>query len=457
MIWTLIRKEMLDQILSIRFPIAIVLAFIFLVPATYILATDYGWMHREMGPFTNEGFYTWGHSWYWLNRHIPTLRVLATGLDEELSLRCSNQAYSGPCFNENSSFVHNPLRYLLPNLDLVFFINIIGSLLAFVFTYDSISGERQRGVLRLTMTNSIPRPLFLLSKWIGSYASLLIALVPALAGIIIVLHIHPDVDLSVSDWRAVSLIFLMSFLYISAFFMLGLFVSCVTKNPKTSLTILLTLWVMLVLVIPNLSPFLAARLHPVRSIYEVETQIASLKQDALQRFVKEEKDFVRVHGQNWKNWSQSEAEAYDLLMNERSRKLMKLSVGESAKIRQAFINELQEQAKISQYISLISPSAAFVFLTSDIAHTGIESERDFRKAVIRYRGQYADYVEEYITKKGDYEKLYRINKNDVPYFEYQGMTISESIAAHLPHFVVLLLYSILFFLGAQIVFVRSQL
>jgi ABC-type transport system involved in multi-copper enzyme maturation permease subunit len=457
MIWTLIKKEMLAQILSIRFYVSIALAFIFLIPATYILATDYGWLHREMGPFIKEGFYTWGGRWYWLSRDIPILRVLATGLDEELSLRSPNTVFNGPLFAENSNFVHNPLHYLLSNLDFVFFINIVGSLLAFAFTYDAISGERQRGALRLIFVNSIPRSLFLLSKWIGSYASFAITLVPALMGVIIVLYVHPDVDFRVSDWGATLFIFLLSFLYISAFFTLGLFVSCLTKNPKTTLIVLLTLWVVLVLVIPSFSPFLAAKLRPVRSIHQVEAQIASLWQDAHIRFVKEDEDFVQTHGRDWKTWSQSEKDTYNRMKNEQTRKRINLSVGEIARVRQTFINELQQQARVSQYLALISPSAGFVFLVSDIAHTGIESERDFRRAVIRYRSRYAEYVDKHIAKTGDYTRLERIDKNDVPPFKYKEITIPEAIAAYLPNFIVLLLYSALFFFGAQIIFTSSQL
>ena len=182
MIWTLIHKEILDQILSIRFYISLALALLFLVPATYMQATDYQWLHREMGPLLKEGFYTPpNYGSYWLNRDIPTLRVLATGLDEELSLRSRNRAWTGLAFN-NRKFVHNPLPALFSRLDFVFFINIVGSLLAFAFTYDAVSGERQSGTLRLIMTHAISRPLFLLAKFFGSYISFVVSLLPALVG-----------------------------------------------------------------------------------------------------------------------------------------------------------------------------------------------------------------------------------------------------------------------------------
>ncbi len=33
------------------------MAFLFLIPATYVLTTDYGWMQKEFGPLVKGGFY----------------------------------------------------------------------------------------------------------------------------------------------------------------------------------------------------------------------------------------------------------------------------------------------------------------------------------------------------------------------------------------------------------------
>jgi ABC-type transport system involved in multi-copper enzyme maturation permease subunit len=422
-----------------------------------MLATNYGWLHREMGPLMKESIYTEGFSWYSLNRDIPALHVLVTGLDEELSLRSDNESFTpGPKFINSRKFVHNPNNSIFSGLDFVFFINIVGSLLAFVFTYDAISGERQRGTLRLMLANSISRGVLLLAKFFGAYISFVMTLIPALVGVILILYFHPDVYFRTQDWQVTCFLFLLSLLYLSAFFMLGLFASCVTKEPKTTLTVLMILWTILVLVIPNLSPFLAARLHPAPSFHEIEAQIAALKADLRQQTIRELRDLAQ-----WRNWdtlSQAEKEAAKRLWDETyTYNLMKFSVGESARIRSAFFNEIAEQAKVSKSLSLISPSAAYVFLTSDLAGTGLESEWGFRRAILRYRRQYAEYLEGYIEKTGDYDRLWRVKKKDSPPFEYQGFTPDKAIAAHLPQFMVLVLYSALFFFGAQIAFIRSQL
>lgn len=430
MIRTLIRKEILNKVLSIRFSVSIALSFFVLISSTYVMTTNYGYLNREWGPHLTEGFSgvpLW-YVWYNLDRSIPVLQILAAGLDQEVTLRSRGTVNRGPQF-DNRSFVHNPLRYLFSQLDFLFFIKIIGSLMAFVFTYDAVSGERQQGTLRLTMTNAISRPLFLLSKFLGSYLSFVVALVPALVGVIIVLYLHPDVNLRSSDWWSVVSLFLLALLYICGFFMLGVFVSCVTEQPKTTLTALMTIWVFLVLVIPSFSPFLATKLRPVPSVYDVRTQIAALKED----------------------FNQPSS-------NERRRALIDLSRGEILNIRMAFINDMRTQVRMSQYISLVSPSAALTYIASDIAHTGIESEWNFRRAVFRFRRQYLTQVDAYIEKTGDHEVFWDTNTEYVPPpFEYVELGLIEVIQAHLPRFIVLIFYPILFFLGAQIAFIRSAI
>jgi hypothetical protein len=96
-------------------------------------------------------------------------------------------------------------------------------------------------------------------------------------------------------------------------------------------------------------------------------------------------------------------------------------------------------------------------LGSDLAHTGLESERDFRRAVIRYRRQYAEYLDRYIENTGDYSGLIDIDSDNVPPFEYQGLRFSQVLGLHFHHFMILVLYTTLFYLGAQIAFVRSQI
>ena len=459
MFWTLIKKEIHDHILSARFAVSMVLALIFLIGSTAMLAMDKTWAGRQLytGYKLKDYLYTNKYSWYWMNRDLPTLRVLATGLDEELSLNANSEAVAGPQFENNRQFVNNPNRYLFSQLDFVFFFNVIGSLLAFVFTYDTISGEYRHGTLRLVLINSVSRPLLLTAKFVGSYLSLITSLLPALISVILLLYLMPNVNLRPSDWTATLFLFLLALLYLSVFCALGLFGSCLTRHPKTTLTTLMALWVVVVLVIPNFSPFLAAYLRPIPTVYGVHENMRRLSGDIRQQSREEIEAFIQAHGGDVAALSDAEKQTIDEIRAKAERKQMNLSVGKAAEIRQDFINKVEAQADINLSISLISPSAAFVFLATDVANTGILSEWNFRRSVIRYRYQYAEHVNRYIEETGDYEILQRILKADPPDFIPPKFSLSDVISMHFDLLVVLVLYNVVFFFAGQVIFIRRPL
>ena len=459
MFWTLIKKEIHDHILSIRFAVSMILALIFLIGSTAMLSVDKTWAGRQLytGYKLKDYLYTNKYSWYWMNRDLPTLRVLATGLDEELSLNANSEAIWGPQFENNRQYVHNPNRYLFSQLDFVFFFSVIGSLLAFVFTYDAISGEHRRGTLRLLLINPISRPLLLSAKFVGSYLSLITSLLPALVSVILLLYLMPNIHLRPSDWVATLFLFLLVLLYLSVFCVLGLFGSCVTKHPKTTLTTLMTLWVVVVLVIPNFSPFLAASLRPIPAVHEVQRNIRELGRVINQQGREDIENFIQEHGGDYEALSDVEMRVINQIHAEVERKEMNLSVGKVAEIRQDFINKVEAQADLNLSMSLISPVAAFVYLATDIANTGILSEWDFRRAVIRYRNQYAQHVNNYIEETGDYEILHRILKADPPDFIPPKFFLSDVISMHFNLLVVLLLYNVVFFFAGHVLLIQKPL
>ena len=436
-----------------------VLALLFLIASTYMLATDSSWSRRQLftGFKLQEHFYTNKYSWYWLTREIPPLRVLATGLDENLTLNANAEAYNRPRFSNNRNFVHNPNRYLFTQFDFVFFFNIVGSLMAFAFTYDAISGERQRHTLRLMMANPISRTQILLTKFLGGYLSFGISLTPALVGVILLLYLQPDMNFSPSDWQAALLLFLIGMLYLCPVFMLGIFVSSVTKDPKTTLTALMTLWVILVLAIPNFSPFLAAKLHPIPSVHEVEEQISPFYDEIGQQTREEIDEFMEQHGGDRAALSDSERKALNIIMDKYRHETMRTSVGEPMKIRETFINEAEAHAKLSQKLSFISPSPGFVLIAGDVARTGIQSEHAFRRAVFQYYREYAEHVERYLQETGDYGIFMHMQRANPPDFVPPEISTPQVLATHLPYFMFIMICSFMLFFAAQIAFVRAQI
>ena len=74
------------------------------------------------------------------------------------------------------------IRPDVTKVDWAFIIGYVLSLLALLFTFDAMSGERERGTLRLMLANSIPRHTVLIGKFLGALISLCI---PTVLGILI--------------------------------------------------------------------------------------------------------------------------------------------------------------------------------------------------------------------------------------------------------------------------------
>ena len=266
MLMTLIQKEIMHHILSVRF-VALLLMCLLLVPLT--LHINYrNYLQNQVNyqeslklsvaeaedkppdaPDPNTEV-----SKLFLE---PTpLSVFAKGLEEYLP------SYLGMTRNGvkqgSTSLAEAPLSSALGNLDFLFVVSTVFSLLALLFTFDAVTGEREAGTLRITLANALPRDLFLWSKLIGGH---LIFVVPFLVSFLLGLLLlvsqgfplgEPEIFPRVLSLTAASL------LYIGVFFAIGTVISTYLDNSKTALIVAFTVWVFAVLIAPRVG-FLAAK------------------------------------------------------------------------------------------------------------------------------------------------------------------------------------------------------
>ena len=91
-------------------------------------------------------------------------------------------------------------------------------------------------------------------------------------------------------------------------------------------------------------------------------------------------------------------------------------------------NRMKRLVKVSQNITRISPAAAFTFLATDIMGTGLSEERRLKSAILQHDGGNMD---------------------------YQRSSIQEALASGgLSNGLILILFNILFFSGAYVIFLR---
>jgi len=293
-------KELFDNILNLRFSIALILCVIITFSCVVILTHQY---QQELEDYQTRTALQDD----FLNNYAHINRMGGMITPQKPPERFRQLVIGIPLDADVGSFDDNPLPVLFPPIDFVFIVTIIMSLLAILFSYDSITGERECGTLRLMTSNSISRVKVLLGKWIGGMGSLSVPFLLSLFTEALYIAFHPGVQWDGSAWLTFFLL-LVSVTFISLFYLLGLLVSSFSRYSSTSILASLFLWVLFVLVIPHMSPYVSAQIYSIPSINKVEReifQLTSTERDEMGRSLSREvrRRFENEYGQFFKEYS----------------------------------------------------------------------------------------------------------------------------------------------------------
>ena len=321
----------------------------------------------------------------------PTaLSVFANGLENALPSYLGmtrNGVTQGP-----AALVASPLSYLLGHLDFLFVIGTVFSLLALLFTFDAVAGEREAGTLRITLANALPRDLFLWSKLIGGYLVFVVPfLVSFLFGLLIL--VWQGFPLGAPDiFPRVFSLTLVSLLYIGVFFALGTVISTYLDSVKTALIVAFTVWVFAVLITPRLG-FLAARvIAPTRTAQSVYMKKKAMQDNLSADLEKEKMRIMMEHAEPLETQRNGQTLSIMLVPPEKLKELMKPFEEEyrskfqnyANKLDRDYKREIERQEQIGETLSRITPTSSLIHLATNLMQTGKEKRDDYFQAGARY-------------------------------------------------------------------------
>jgi len=265
MLKSIIRKEILGNLLSYKFSIITILSTILILVSISVMYGDYCLAmdnHDILRPKSGEG-----------TGVIPPtpLGIFAKGLDENLCRPWELKAVGVEISSEQQKSLNNLFKLFTPP-DLLYVIKVVLSLCAMLFAFDIICGEKETGTLRQSLSYCLKRPILIIGKWIGGFISFILPFfIAVLLGTIFV-TLSPVVDMNGQDWTKLGLFILSSVMYLAIFFSLGLFISCLTHRSSTSLVISLFVWTTLVFLIPNLGNILARQIVRIPTAQQLDLQ-----------------------------------------------------------------------------------------------------------------------------------------------------------------------------------------
>ena len=490
MLWTLIRHELLMNLMTFRFLVTVITSMSLVLAGSIVLTDNY---ERRLASYNgdtqkhqerNFKAKTYSSFMPYLDRSPNPLSLFNQGLDKRaknsLQIKIGEVPFLWGNVSRNTGF-SNPFRYLLADIDLVSIFQILFSLLALVFAYDAIAGDHENGTLRLMLVNPVGRGLIVLAKYLGAMLCLTLPLLMSFLLALLLQLQSNAIHYGADDLLRIGGIFLTTVVYTSTFYLIGLFISSMIHRPATSLIVSMFIWVALTLLYPNVSLFLVNRF--VDTEERVKQANQAVDQILEQFYWNEEepgdpfKDPPLLKGSIGGMSSSSYThlsknitfipDASEIHVPTVKAYFQELTAarirtaGTIWRIRETTFSETYiRKSNIARNALRFSPAGLYHLSTEAWAGTGLARMQDFFEAGRQYRETVLDYF--YDKKAFGSRQWFASDKgavrwDDVPRFSYQPSSVLEDVSNRaLPELLLLFLLNPILLMITFAVFSRQE-
>jgi ABC-type transport system involved in multi-copper enzyme maturation permease subunit len=443
MVRHIVAREFLESLESSRFIISTVLCVCLIVLAVYVSIDDYVQRLREHD--VAVATYEKQPQWTTIYRRPRVLGIFSEGVDKHVGNMVEISIWASPFRASGYGWQSRETEYMasFASIDVAFVIKFILSLLAIFLTYDAISGEREAGLLRLVLSNSISRCAFLIGKLLGRFLSLLIPLVMGILISLLFLLTNFFIELTTTDFLRIGLFFGVAILYVSVFLCIGLAISAAVRSPALSLIILLTVWILTIVVYPILGVIAAENLHPIDHPETMEEKLRNIEEKYQKRF-----------NENWAIRQRLEKEGKRKEQEKYIAQYHAISIEQAEVVDKAerdFLRQFTSQANFARSLLRLSPAECFSNAAEAVVSTDIEAYDRFMEINRQFWHQY---VEHY--KKALYENRPEAREMKFPEEPKIKYPLSESLQRATIDIALLILLAGLCFIAAYTIFVRSE-
>ena len=495
-LWLIIQREFVSNVLTSRFMIGFVVCLISTAAAVFVQVADYEKRlsaHHTAVREHQEEIRTWD-TYRQINpkahKQPNPLSIFNVGMEKSgadmVSIRLAIPIWEKQAQKQGSD---NPFLSIFLAVDVIFVFKIVLSALAILFAYNTISGEREDGTLKLVLSNPIPRDTLIFGKYLGGMLSLFPIVVMSFAVGIVIAYAAPTTDFDVSDLLRLVMVLVVSLLYVSICYLLGLLLSVWTKTAATTLILSMFIWGILTIVHSNVATFAVAKFPPSTSQPEKEVlqQIGKIWED-----FREERDAYILKAFGYKHpihAIMTEGEM-SLMMDTRSaggigfeeiytaKPIHKMNtskyqeiLGYQEPLRIDYANKAEEILKrrenigernrqFAANVSRISFADVYHVAVGTITGTDRESYNDFIGQARTYKRQVVDYLagkEAFSARAWFSSDKGKAEFTDLPVFQHQYNALSESLSRAAGDIFILLAWNIILFMGAYVSFLRYDM
>ncbi|MYC78588.1 ABC transporter permease [Candidatus Poribacteria bacterium] len=503
-LWLVIQREFVSNVLTSRFMIGFVVCVLSTAVAVFVQVDDY---EKRLSGYNTALREAETEAQEWdlyvdikpkAHRKPNPLSIFNVGTENDgantvtVELGKPIFVFSSPMWEAPTQKrgSDNPFLAMFLSVDVVFIFKIVLSALAILFAYNTVSGEREDGTLKLVLSNSIPRDTVILGKYLGGMLSLFpIVLVSLIVALLIAVS-SPVTGFDGNDIAHIVLMFGVSLLYVSTWYLLGLLLSVWTKTAATTLILSMFIWVILTSVHANVVTFAVDKFSPYVS--KSEGTFLQPAFDVWDEYKRERDAYFKQRGyddlQASITWepetsstglgSSSTTGGYFRLrrysvtsVDKADTTIFQELLGYQERLRAEYANKAEEilnkpaaerekNTKFADALSRISFADVYHFAVGTIAGTDRQSYNDFIEGSRAYKREIVEYLKDkeafssrawFSTDQGAADLA------DLPVFKHKRLSLSESFARASVDVLILLAWNIVLFMAAYVSFLRYDM
>ena len=474
MIWHIAKKEFHSHLLTFRFLFGTLLSIVLIGFYTFVLLKNYETENDNyrLSMIEHKEELEKAATYTEVNPQIEyppeVLSVFCKGLKNQFATTLTVSRTSVPQI-ETRNALDNEYLALFQTLDLSIIIQIVYSLLALLFAFGTFSGEKERGTLKQIVANPVPRYCLLIGKYIGAMIALLFSLCIGLGVALLLMLLSPSIQFTGSDWLRILTFTLISFIYVSVFFTLGMLLSALSHRSATALAFSLFFWIFFVIIHPYTANYLGVQLSPLPSS---ETWNQLIVAETNRRFAAV-REFEDQYGESYRA-GRAESMHYNSrgditvtkpvqkvidYFHKRTQHIEPIVLDMADRIWQIRMDELsqfQRQQNFIKVLSMASPAFLYTHSNAIVTQTDANSYLNFIDQGRKYRHQLIGWLDE--SKATQSDKWFvtdgELDMTGLPVFVYKSETFAESFIRAWQGITLLIVYNIVFFTLAAVALSR---
>lgn len=467
MIGQLIRKDILRNLLSLRFVLSLLLLIMLSAVSGFVFVDEFRQQSEDYWNQSNENlsdFRAQARQLYNLAFHKQQISLkpkplafFAEGAEQYLPNFTSFDAF----VIELPQAIHerNFLLARFSQIDWVFLTTMILSFVAVLMTYDCICGEREAGTLRLMLAGSVPRHKVLSAKYLSAMFTVGIPLLVGFLISLIVVIVSGETEIRLGDWLKIPALVILAFMYVSVFVLLSILISSRTAHSTNSVVMLLLACVALVIIVPGLGKVITEITSKGSTPHECQRRMEEAKKE-----VSAEADAGKFGPKAMVKDSLAES-------NPPARaRYVNAETDAVNRVIEDCYNEMLAHASAGRNYTCISPAAVYRRASEAIAGTGINHCVSLYEQIKRYQAQLQDYIRDQdredpnslhlLFNEVDSVERWKaisqrpVNFDAVPKFQEQDLVLGASLKLAVWDIGLLALFNLVFFAAAFVSFLR---